>query len=66
MINNLYKTFVDATRNVFNLMLHLSEISDHPGEDFKCDEEVDIAVSIVGDLEERLFTASQSPHLLIW
>jgi len=54
MINNLYKTFVDATRNVFNLMLHLSEISDHPGEDFKCDEEVDIAVSIVGDLEGEI------------
>ena len=51
MINNLYKTFVDATRNVFNLMLHLSEVSDHPGEDCKCDDEVDIAVSIVGDLE---------------
>jgi chemotaxis protein CheX len=31
-------------------MLNISEISDHPAEDFKCDDEIDIAVGIVGDL----------------
>ncbi len=50
MMNNIYKAFVDATQNVFNLMLNISEISDHPAEDFKCDDEIDIAVSIAGDL----------------
>ena len=50
MINNIYKAFVDATQKVFNLMLNVSEISDHPAEDFRCDDEIDIAVSINGDL----------------
>jgi len=50
MINNLYRAFVDATQNVFNLMLNLSEISDQLVEDYKCDDEVDIAIGIVGDL----------------
>jgi len=50
MIDNLYTAFVEATHNVFKLMLDLSEISDQPAEDFKCVDEVDIAISIVGDL----------------
>ena len=50
MIDNLYRTFVDATENVFNLMLNISEISDHQIDNFKCDDEVDIAIGIVGDL----------------
>ncbi|SHJ39095.1 chemotaxis protein CheX [Lutispora thermophila] len=50
MIDKLYRAFVNATHNVFNLMLSITEISDHPTEDFKCDDEVDIAVGIVGDL----------------
>lgn len=51
MKDKLYRVFVDATRNVFKLMLNISEISDHPTEDFKCDDEVDIAISILGDLQ---------------
>ncbi|HHV59031.1 MAG TPA: chemotaxis protein CheX [Clostridiaceae bacterium] len=50
MIDNLQKALVDATHKVFNLMLNVSEISDHPAENFKYDDEVDIAVSIAGDL----------------
>lgn len=50
MVDKLYRSFVDATRNVFNLMLNISDISDHPTEDFKCDDGVDIAIGIVGDL----------------
>jgi chemotaxis protein CheX len=50
MVDKLYRAFVDATHNVFQLMLSISEISDHPTEDFKCDDEVDIAIGIVGDL----------------
>ncbi|NLZ39613.1 MAG: chemotaxis protein CheX [Firmicutes bacterium] len=51
MIDKLYKTFVDATHNVFKLMLNISDISDHPADDFKSDETVDIAIGIVGDLK---------------
>jgi chemotaxis protein CheX len=50
MKDKLYRAFVDATHNVFTLMLNIPEISDHPAEDFKCDNEVDITVGIVGDL----------------
>ena len=50
MVDKLYRAFVDATQNVFNLMLNISEISDHPAKDFNCGDEVDIAIGIVGDL----------------
>lgn len=51
MINNLHKTFVDATQNVLNLMLNISEVSDHQTENFSFDDEVDIAIGVVGDLQ---------------
>lgn len=51
MNDKLYTAFVDATHNVFNLMLNISEISDLPTENFKCDDEVDIAIGVVGDLQ---------------
>lgn len=51
MKDKLYKEFVNATHNVFKLMLNISDISDHPTEDFKCDDEVDITIGIVGDLQ---------------
>lgn len=51
MENRLCHAFVDATRNVFNLMLNISEISAQPAESFQCDEEIDIAIGIVGDLQ---------------
>jgi chemotaxis protein CheX len=51
MKDKLYRAFVDATGNVFKMMLNISEISDHPTEDFKCDDEVDIAIGIIGDLQ---------------
>ncbi len=51
MNDKLYSAFIDATHNVFNLMLNISEISAHPTENFKCDDEVDIAISVVGDLQ---------------
>ena len=35
MVDNLYRAFVDATHHVFELMLNISEISDHPAEDLK-------------------------------
>lgn len=51
MIDKLYKAFVDATFNVFNLMLNISEVSNHPIDEFSCDNEVDIVVGIVGELQ---------------
>ena len=54
MVSKLYREFVDATQKVFNLMLNISDISEHPTEDFKCDNEVDIAVGIVGDLQGKV------------
>ncbi len=50
MIDNLYKAFVDATHNVFNLMLDLTDIHDRPANEFTCDDEIDIAIPVVGDL----------------
>ena len=32
MVDNLYRAFVNATRDVFNLMLNISEIKDHPAD----------------------------------
>jgi len=54
MEDKIYKTFVDATQNVFNLMLNISEISDHPGEDFNCDKEIDISIGVIGDLQGEI------------
>ncbi|WKY47900.1 chemotaxis protein CheX [Eubacteriaceae bacterium ES3] len=43
--------FLNATKNVFELMLDLLDITDHPGEDFFSEHELDIAVGVIGDLE---------------
>ncbi|HOK42245.1 MAG TPA: chemotaxis protein CheX [Thermoclostridium caenicola] len=51
MMDKLYKAFVDATSHVFQLMLNIPEISAHPEKTLKCDEAVDIAIGIVGDLQ---------------
>lgn len=51
MIDNLYKAFVEATYNVFKLMLNISDVSTQPAENFKCDDEVDISIGVVGDLQ---------------
>lgn len=51
MKDKLYKALVDATHNVLKLMLNVTEISDRPAVDFSCDDEVDIAIGIVGDFQ---------------
>lgn len=51
MKDKLYKVFVNATQNVLNLMLNISEISDRPAGDFKYDDEVDIVIGVTGDLQ---------------
>ena len=54
MMDNIYSVFVDATQRVFSLMLNISEISDHPIKSFRCDEEIDIAIDIDGDLNGKV------------
>ena len=50
MTDNLYSPFLEATRNVFELMLDLSDIADGPIENFSCDKELDISIGVIGDL----------------
>ena len=51
MKDKLYSVFVHATQNVLNLMLNISEISDHPAGGVKYDDEVDIVIGVIGDLQ---------------
>jgi len=67
MVNKFDKVFIDATHNVFNMMLNISEFSDHQAEDFKCDDEIDIAIGIIGDLQGKViyrFPASTSLNIV--
>ena len=50
MPSKLYVPFLQATCNVFGLMLDLADIKDRPAETFVCDEGLDISIEIVGDL----------------
>ncbi|MDF2869172.1 MAG: cheX [Anaerocolumna sp.] len=50
MNDNLYSPFLEATRNVFQLMLDLSDISDRPAESFLSDNELDISIGVIGEL----------------
>ncbi|NLU35749.1 MAG: chemotaxis protein CheX [Clostridiales bacterium] len=67
MVDNLYRAFVNATRDVFNLMLNISEIKDHPADGFKIENGVDISIGIVGDLNGEVvyrFPASTSINMV--
>lgn len=47
----LYNPFLAATRNVFQLMLDLTDISDSPADSFIGDDKIDIVIGVIGDLE---------------
>lgn len=51
MTTDLYAPFLDATRNVFALMLDLSDIEDRPsgGEHF-AEDALSISIGVIGDL----------------
>ena len=49
-MTELYTPFLEATRNVFNLMLDISNISDQPAECFVNEEELDVSIGFIGDL----------------
>jgi chemotaxis protein CheX len=50
MTNNLYTHFLEATRNVFLLMLDLSDFSDCPDTALDNDGGLDISIGVTGDL----------------
>ena len=50
MRDNVHSLFLEATRNVFQLMLDLSDISDRSAENFPSDEGLGISIGIEGDL----------------
>ena len=50
MADNLYVPFLDATRNVFQLMFDLSDITDHPVELIQYEDEIAVSIRVVGDL----------------
>ncbi len=52
MPSKFYVPFLQATCNVFELMLDLCDLCDQKMEDFDCDseDELDISIEIVGDL----------------
>jgi chemotaxis protein CheX len=64
MTNNLHSLFLEATCNVFQLMLDLSDISDRPIESFQCDDELDISIGVVGDLVGEVIYRFPNPTSL--
>ena len=50
MASKLHLPFLEATRNVFQLMLDLTDIKDLPAEIFDGENELDISIEIVGDM----------------
>ena len=55
MAVDLYKSFLDATRSVFQLMLDLSDISDCPVENITRGDALSVAVRVIGDLTGEVF-----------
>ncbi len=51
MTTSLYLPFLEATRNVFHLMLDLSDISEQPANTFVEDEVMNISIGVIGDLQ---------------
>lgn len=50
MSDKIYAPFLEATRNVFQLMMDLSDVYDRPAETFLYEDALDIVIGITGDL----------------
>lgn len=50
-MTDLYTPFLEATRNVFHLMLDISNISDRMAEGLGNEEELDVSIGFIGDLK---------------
>ncbi|WMC91481.1 chemotaxis protein CheX [Kineothrix sp. MB12-C1] len=51
MADKLYKPFLEATRNVFQLMLDMSDLHELTSEDTPYEDGLDISIGIVGEME---------------
>lgn len=51
MQTQVYNSFLEATSNVFGLMMDLTEVTDAPVERFECNGELDIVIGVIGDLK---------------
>jgi chemotaxis protein CheX len=64
MNHELFQPFLDATRSVFQLMLDMSDVCERPEASFSCDDELDIAIGVTGDLTgEVLYRFPRSTSL---
>lgn len=50
MSDRIYAPFLEATRNVFRLMLDLSDVYDRPADTFLYEDTLDIVIGVTGDL----------------
>lgn len=50
MSDNLYQPFLEATRNVFELMLDITDILDQLLDGFECEDELLVSIEVIGDL----------------
>lgn len=50
-MTDLYSPFLEATRNVFQLMFEINDVSGHPADSFACEEELDVSIGFIGDLK---------------
>lgn len=50
MADLLYVPFFEATRNVFQLMLDLSDVYAGPAEAFESNDGIDVSIGVTGDL----------------
>lgn len=51
MQTQVYNSFLEATSNVFGLMMDLTDVIDAPVERFECNGELDIVIGVIGDLK---------------
>lgn len=67
MKTDLYTPFVEATRNVFQLMLDLSDVSEQPAKNFSTENSLNIAIGVIGDLSGKViyrFPADTSVNMV--
>lgn len=51
---DIFVPFLEATRNVFHLMLDLSDVSEGLAENFRYDGGLSVSIGIIGDLDGRV------------
>lgn len=54
MESDLNKPFLEAARNVFELMLDMSDVTERSPQNFSSKDSVDISIDVVGDLKGQV------------